>query len=65
MKKFLLIAGPCLAESKEMLTQTAEHLKHITSKYDNIDFYFKASYKKANRSSYNSFTGVGDTLALE
>lgn len=65
MKKMILIAGPCLAESKELLQQTVEHLLNICSKYKNIDFYFKASYKKANRTSYDSFAGVGDSIAIE
>lgn len=62
-KVFTLIAGPCLAESFEMLDETAFELKNIIDNY-NIDFYFKASYRKANRTSYNSFEGVGDEKAL-
>lgn len=65
MEKLKLIAGPCLAESKEMLIICVEHLLNICSKYNNIDFYFKASYKKANRTSSNSFMGVGDNIALQ
>lgn len=61
--RFKLIAGPCIAESKEMLVETLEYLLRVVSMYD-IDFYFKSSYKKANRTSYDSFTGVGDELAL-
>lgn len=57
------IAGPCLAESKEMLLETASELKYISEKYD-VKIYFKASYKKANRTSVDSFTGIGDELAL-
>lgn len=63
-QKFILVAGPCLAESFELLDETAKELKRITEKY-NIDFFFKASYRKANRSSINSFQGVGDMKALE
>jgi 2-dehydro-3-deoxyphosphooctonate aldolase (KDO 8-P synthase) len=48
-----------------MLKNTAEHLKNVCEKLPNIDFYFKASYKKANRTSANSFTGVGDEKALK
>lgn len=59
-----IIAGPCLAESEKMLNETAEHLLKICDKYPQIEFYFKASYKKANRTSYNSFSGVGDEKAL-
>ncbi|OGU56083.1 MAG: 3-deoxy-8-phosphooctulonate synthase [Ignavibacteria bacterium GWF2_33_9] len=58
------IAGPCLAESKEMLTDVAEELKSISFEQD-IDIIFKASYRKANRTSGNSFSGVGDIKALE
>lgn len=58
-----IIAGPCLAESKEMLNETASELTKIAKKYD-IKLYFKASYKKANRTSLNSFTGIGDEKAL-
>ena len=65
MKKIKLIAGPCLAESKTMLVQTLEYLLNVCAKYENIDFYFKASYKKANRTSANSFVGVGDSIALQ
>ncbi|MCL2312946.1 MAG: 3-deoxy-8-phosphooctulonate synthase [Firmicutes bacterium] len=64
MKKLIIIAGPCLAESEKMVKDTAEHLQNICAKFPNIDFYFKASYKKANRSSYSSFSGVGDEKAL-
>lgn len=58
-----IIAGPCLAESKEMLKETASELTKIAKKYD-VKLYFKASYKKANRTSFDSFTGIGDELAL-
>lgn len=63
MKKFIIIAGPCLAESEEVVERTAEELARITHCLD-VDFLFKASYKKANRSSIGTFTGVGDELAL-
>jgi 2-dehydro-3-deoxyphosphooctonate aldolase (KDO 8-P synthase) len=66
MKKpdsFIIIAGPCVAESREMLRETAAELINITKDLD-VDLYFKASYRKANRSSANSFIGVGDEKAL-
>ncbi len=63
-KKIIIIAGPCVVESFEMLDETAATLKDIFKNYDNIDFYFKSSYKKANRSSITSFTGVGNEKAL-
>jgi 2-dehydro-3-deoxyphosphooctonate aldolase (KDO 8-P synthase) len=64
MKKLIIIAGPCLAESEKMVKDTAEYLQSICAKFPNINFYFKASYKKANRSSHSSFAGVGDEKAL-
>ena len=51
-------------ESRQMLFETAENLVEIL-KDKNVDFYFKSSYKKANRTSYESFTGIGDIQALE
>lgn len=64
MKKLLLIAGPCLAESESVIEETSAELASIVSGL-NIDFYFKASYRKANRSSSNSFEGIGDEKALQ
>jgi len=63
-KKIFIIAGPCLIESKSMLFETAEVLSN-TCKLLNIKLYLKGSYKKANRTSVNSFTGIGDIKALE
>lgn len=57
-ENFFLLAGPCVIESEEILYQIAEELKRITTKL-NIPFVFKASYKKANRTSLDSYTGVG------
>ncbi len=56
--KLLLIAGPCVAESLELCLETAKFLKELTQKLD-INFIFKASYDKANRSSVNSYRGMG------
>lgn len=64
MKKLKIIAGPCLAESESVIEETASELSNVNSDAD-IDFYFKASYRKANRSSINSFEGIGDIKALE
>lgn len=61
---FFLIAGPCIVESYETTYQIAESIKKIADKL-NIPFIFKASYRKANRSSCKSFTGIGDKEALE
>ncbi len=63
-KKFIVIAGPCVVESKELLDETASKLKSICAQ-QNVEFIFKSSYKKANRSSVGSFTGIGDDLALQ
>ena len=60
---FLLIAGPCVVESEEIVFQTAEHLCNLSEKY-NLPFVFKSSYRKANRSRGDSFTGIGDEKAL-
>ncbi|MEJ7609981.1 MAG: 3-deoxy-8-phosphooctulonate synthase [Ferruginibacter sp.] len=60
---FFLIAGPCIAESEEGVLQIAERISGICRKLG-IPFIFKASYRKANRTSDSSFTGIGDTVAL-
>ena len=63
-KKFIVIAGPCVIESEEITLQIAEELKKISLKLD-IDFYFKASFDKANRTSIDSFRGLGMRRGLE
>ncbi|MBN1599817.1 MAG: 3-deoxy-8-phosphooctulonate synthase [Bacteroidales bacterium] len=63
-KNFFLLAGPCVVESRDICFEIAEHLKEITNKL-NIPFVFKASYRKANRSKGDSFSGIGDTKALQ
>jgi 2-dehydro-3-deoxyphosphooctonate aldolase (KDO 8-P synthase) len=60
---FALIAGPCVVENEQMIIETALQIKEITAKY-NIPFIFKSSYKKANRTSLNSFKGIGDKEAI-
>jgi 2-dehydro-3-deoxyphosphooctonate aldolase (KDO 8-P synthase) len=60
---FVLIAGPCVVESEKLVFETAEKIEHITSEL-NIPFIFKSSYKKANRTSISSFTGIGDDEAI-
>jgi 2-dehydro-3-deoxyphosphooctonate aldolase (KDO 8-P synthase) len=59
-----LIAGPCLVESRQMVMQVAEELDRIR-RQEAIPVIFKGSYRKANRSSAASFTGIGDREALE
>jgi len=60
---FLLLAGPCVVESEKMSFQITEQIKELSDKL-RIPFVFKASYRKANRSKLDSFTGIGDEEAL-
>lgn len=62
-KNFFLIAGPCAIESEALALKIAEHILKICSRLD-IPYVFKGSFKKANRSRIDSFTGIGDTAAL-
>lgn len=61
---FFLIAGPCVVESEENVFEIASTIKEITERLK-IPYIFKASYRKANRSRLDSFTGIGDEKALE
>lgn len=61
---FLLLAGPCVIEGEDMAMQIAEHIVGVTDKL-HIPFVFKGSYRKANRSRVDSFTGIGDERALQ
>ena len=63
-KQFLLIAGPCLIEGEEMAMEIAERVINISDKLS-IPYVFKGSFKKANRSRIDSFTGIGDYKALK
>ncbi len=60
---FFLMAGPCVVESEEMTRNIAGRIREITSRLE-IPFIFKASYRKANRTRLDSFTGIGDEKAL-
>ena len=60
---FFLLAGPCVIEGESMAMDIAEKLCNITSRL-NIPYVFKGSFKKANRSRLDSFTGIGDEKAL-
>ena len=62
-KNFFLIAGPCVIENEEILDEVAEKVYGICQKMG-IPFVFKSSYRKANRTSANSFTGLGDESGL-
>jgi 2-dehydro-3-deoxyphosphooctonate aldolase (KDO 8-P synthase) len=61
---FFLIAGPCVVESEEIVMDIAKKVSTICTKLE-IPYVFKASYRKANRTSASSFTGIGDRNALE
>ena len=62
--KLTILAGPCAIESKDILFSTAEYLKKLTQELD-INFVFKSSYDKANRSSITSYRGLGIDRGLE
>lgn len=61
---FFLLAGPCVIEGEEMAMRIAEHISELTDKLG-IPYVFKGSFKKANRSRLDSFTGIGDEKALK
>jgi 2-dehydro-3-deoxyphosphooctonate aldolase (KDO 8-P synthase) len=63
-KNFFLLAGPCVVESEELLSEVAEKVSTICKKLG-IPYIFKASYRKANRTSGTSFTGLGDDVAMK
>lgn len=62
--KFFLMAGPCVIENEQMPFEICEKLKEICERLD-IYLIFKASYRKANRSKVDSFSGIGDEKALK
>lgn len=61
---FFLLAGPCVIEGEDMALRIAEKVVKITDRLG-IPYVFKGSYRKANRSRLDSFTGIGDEKALE
>jgi 2-dehydro-3-deoxyphosphooctonate aldolase (KDO 8-P synthase) len=61
---FFLIAGPCVIESEQLALDTAGYLKELTTAL-NIPFIYKSSFDKANRSSHESFRGLGIEKGLE
>lgn len=61
---FFLFAGPCVIEGEDMALDIAHHMKELTTRLD-IPYVFKGSYRKANRSRIDSFTGIGDLAALK
>lgn len=60
---FVLIAGPCVVESEELIFSTAKKISEIAAR-NSIPFIFKSSFKKANRTNLNSFSGLGDEKAI-
>lgn len=61
---FFLLAGPCVVESEDVVMEVAESVYKICQRLQ-IPYIFKASYRKANRTSASSFTGIGDEAALQ
>ena len=61
---FFIMAGPCAIESEEVAFEIAGQLNNLSNKFE-IPWIFKGSYRKANRSRLDSFTGIGDIKALE
>ena len=64
MAKIIIIAGPCVIESEENVMKIANELQFLQND-ENIDFYFKASFDKANRTSLDSYRGPGLEKGLE
>jgi len=60
---FFILAGPCVIEGEEMAFRIAEHILTLSDRWQ-IPFVFKGSYRKANRSRMDSFSGIGDEKAL-
>ncbi|HJA88306.1 MAG TPA: 3-deoxy-8-phosphooctulonate synthase [Candidatus Parabacteroides intestinavium] len=63
-ENFFLLAGPCVIEGEEMALRIAEKIVTLTDRL-HIPYVFKGSYRKANRSRLDSFTGIGDEKALK
>ncbi|MBA3898669.1 MAG: 3-deoxy-8-phosphooctulonate synthase [Bacteroidetes bacterium] len=61
---FFILAGPCVVESEENVMHIAERISALSNKLE-IPFILKASFKKANRSRLDSYTGIGDIAGLE
>lgn len=64
LDNFFLLAGPCVIEGEDMALRIAEKITEITTRLQ-IPYVFKGSYRKANRSRLDSFTGIGDEKALK
>ena len=61
---FFLIAGPCVVENEDIVMEIGEKVSTLCKNLG-IPYVFKASYRKANRTSANSFTGIGDDTGME
>src|SRR5687768_13089293 len=61
---FFLIAGPCVVEGEELVMEVADTVYSLCKKFG-IPYVFKASYRKGNRTSATSFTGIGDEPAMQ
>ncbi len=59
MKEFILIAGPCAIENESVVLTVAQKLRELADRFPNVEFVFKSSFDKANRSSISSFRGPG------
>ncbi len=64
-EKFLIIAGPCAIESEEVVMKAAEKIAELRDKFKEVEFVFKSSFDKANRSSIHSFRGHGIDFGLK
>lgn len=64
MKKLILMSGPCAVENKELCFKVAKHVKDICDRLD-IEYIFKASWEKANRTRLDSFSGINQEEALD
>ena len=60
---FFLIAGPCVVEGESIVLEIAEKVAAVCKHYE-VPYILKASYKKANRTSASSFTGIGDPIVV-
>ena len=63
-RRFILIAGICSIEDEQLAFETAQYLDNVMAKFPEIEFYFKGSYDKANRTNLKSFRGVGFYLGM-
>ena len=65
MDRFLIIAGPCVIEDEDLLLRVGDRLSKLQSRYPELNFVFKSSFDKANRSSLSSFRGHGMEFGLK